>query len=31
MVIERLLPVCGPAFVGSAEELAAYERARNSS
>jgi hypothetical protein len=26
MVTERLPPGCGPAFVGSAEELAAYER-----
>ncbi|WP_234342913.1 DUF6193 family natural product biosynthesis protein [Streptomyces fulvoviolaceus] len=30
MVIERLPAHCGPAFVGSAEELAAYERARDS-
>ncbi len=26
MVIERLPPGCGPAFAGTAEELAAYER-----
>ncbi|MGW1539171.1 DUF6193 family natural product biosynthesis protein [Streptomyces sp. NPDC002309] len=26
MVIERLPPGCGPAFMGTAEELAAYER-----
>ncbi|MET9039552.1 DUF6193 family natural product biosynthesis protein [Streptomyces mirabilis] len=26
MVIERLPPDCGPAFAGTAEELAAYER-----
>ncbi|GGL03121.1 DUF6193 family natural product biosynthesis protein [Streptomyces flaveus] len=29
MVIERLPPGCGPAFVGTAEELAAYERTRD--
>jgi hypothetical protein len=28
MVVERLPPRSGPAFVGSAEELAAYERVR---
>jgi hypothetical protein len=27
MVVERLPPGCGPAFVGSPEELAAYEEA----
>ncbi|MBH1938872.1 hypothetical protein I5Q34_32215 [Streptomyces sp. AV19] len=27
-VVERLPPHCGPAFVGSPDELAAYERAR---
>ncbi|MFE1775506.1 DUF6193 family natural product biosynthesis protein [Streptomyces sp. NPDC059008] len=30
LVIERLPPHCGPALVGNAEELAAYERARDS-
>ncbi|MFI9781806.1 DUF6193 family natural product biosynthesis protein [Streptomyces sp. NPDC051956] len=30
MVIDRLPPPCGPAFIGSAEELAAYEKARDS-
>lgn len=30
MVIDRLPPHCGPAFIGNAEELAAYERARDS-
>ncbi|WSW23645.1 DUF6193 family natural product biosynthesis protein [Streptomyces sp. NBC_01003] len=30
MVIDRLPPHCGPAFMGSAEELAAYEKARDS-
>ncbi|MGW1894206.1 DUF6193 family natural product biosynthesis protein [Streptomyces sp. NPDC002004] len=30
MVIERLPPGCGPSFVGDAEELAAYEKARGS-
>uniref|UniRef100_UPI0031DC9BBE DUF6193 family natural product biosynthesis protein n=1 Tax=Streptomyces hawaiiensis TaxID=67305 RepID=UPI0031DC9BBE len=29
MIIDRLPPHCGPAFVGNAEELAAYERARD--
>ncbi|WP_256259507.1 DUF6193 family natural product biosynthesis protein [Streptomyces mirabilis] len=29
MVIDRLSPHCGPAFIGSAEELAAYEKARD--
>ncbi|MDX3749577.1 DUF6193 family natural product biosynthesis protein [Streptomyces sp. AK08-02] len=29
MVVERLPPDCGPAFVGTSEELAAYERARD--
>ncbi|AZS74599.1 hypothetical protein DDE74_29880 [Streptomyces lydicus] len=29
MVIERLPVGCGPAFAGSAEELAAYERERD--
>ncbi|MFD8821344.1 DUF6193 family natural product biosynthesis protein [Streptomyces sp. NPDC059605] len=30
MVIDRLPPYCGPAFSGDAEELAAYERVRDS-
>ncbi|MGW1374493.1 DUF6193 family natural product biosynthesis protein [Streptomyces sp. NPDC002446] len=30
MVIDRLPPHCGPAFIGSAEELTAYEKARGS-
>ncbi|MBP8535622.1 hypothetical protein GWI24_21420 [Streptomyces sp. MK37H] len=30
MVIERLPPGCGPAFVGTAEELATHEKARKS-
>ncbi|MFD5571144.1 DUF6193 family natural product biosynthesis protein [Streptomyces cadmiisoli] len=29
MVIDRLPPRCGPAFVGNAGELAAYEEARD--
>ncbi len=29
MVIEQLPPDCGPAFIGTTEELAAYEEARN--
>ncbi|MER6678321.1 DUF6193 family natural product biosynthesis protein [Streptomyces sp. NPDC000983] len=29
MVVDRLPPGCGPAFIGSAEELAAYERERD--
>ncbi|GGO56376.1 DUF6193 family natural product biosynthesis protein [Streptomyces lasiicapitis] len=29
IVIERLPPHCGPAFIGSPEALAAYEAARN--
>ncbi|RSN50937.1 hypothetical protein DMH12_23660 [Streptomyces sp. WAC 04229] len=29
MVVDRLPPHCGPAFLGNAEELAAYERARD--
>ncbi|MGK5638071.1 DUF6193 family natural product biosynthesis protein [Streptomyces sp. URMC 126] len=29
MVVERLPPGCGPAFAGSAAELAAYEAARS--
>ncbi|MFJ3282861.1 DUF6193 family natural product biosynthesis protein [Streptomyces halstedii] len=29
MVVERLPPHCGPAFLGNAEELAAYERVRD--
>jgi hypothetical protein len=29
MVIDRLPPRCGPAFIGTAEELAAFERARD--
>ncbi|WP_234048649.1 DUF6193 family natural product biosynthesis protein [Streptomyces liliifuscus] len=29
MVIDQLPPHCGPAFIGSAEELAAHERARD--
>ncbi|MET8723833.1 DUF6193 family natural product biosynthesis protein [Streptomyces misionensis] len=29
MVVDRLPPHCGPAFIGNAEELAAYERARD--
>ncbi|MFJ9762081.1 DUF6193 family natural product biosynthesis protein [Streptomyces sp. NPDC101149] len=28
MVIDRLPPHCGPAFIGNAEELGAYERAQ---
>ncbi|MEW2132631.1 DUF6193 family natural product biosynthesis protein [Streptomyces sp. NPDC005435] len=28
LVVERLPPDCGPAFVGSADELAAYEETR---
>ncbi|MFJ8596949.1 DUF6193 family natural product biosynthesis protein [Streptomyces sp. NPDC093598] len=28
MVVDRLPPHCGPAFIGNAEELAAYERSR---
>ncbi|GAB3172857.1 DUF6193 family natural product biosynthesis protein [Streptomyces incanus] len=30
MVIDRLPPHCGPAFIGTAEELASYEKARDS-
>ncbi|RPK34313.1 DUF6193 family natural product biosynthesis protein [Streptomyces sp. NBC_01260] len=30
MVIERLPPRCGPAFIGNAGELAAFEKARHS-
>ncbi|MFF0196858.1 DUF6193 family natural product biosynthesis protein [Streptomyces anulatus] len=30
MVIDRLPPQCGPAFIGNAGELAAYEKARDS-
>ncbi|MFD8182192.1 DUF6193 family natural product biosynthesis protein [Streptomyces sp. NPDC059694] len=30
MVIDRLPPRCGPAFIGSAWELAAHEKARDS-
>lgn len=30
MVIDRLPTHCGPAFIGNAEELAAYEKARDS-
>ncbi|WP_329355332.1 DUF6193 family natural product biosynthesis protein [Streptomyces anulatus] len=30
MVIDRLPPRCGPAFIGDAGELAAYEKARDS-
>lgn len=30
MVIDRLPPGCGPAFLGNAEELAVHERARDS-
>ncbi|MEV8021297.1 DUF6193 family natural product biosynthesis protein [Streptomyces sp. NPDC086554] len=30
MVVDRLPPHCGPAFIGHAEELAAYERAQDS-
>ncbi|MFI7082162.1 DUF6193 family natural product biosynthesis protein [Streptomyces anulatus] len=30
MVIDRLPPRCGPAFIGNAGELAAYEKARDS-
>ncbi|MGW7351707.1 DUF6193 family natural product biosynthesis protein [Streptomyces sp. NPDC054784] len=29
MVVDRLPPQCGPAFIGNAEALAAYERARD--
>lgn len=29
MVVDRLPPHCGPAFIGNAEELAAYERSRD--
>ncbi|QKW10817.1 hypothetical protein HUT18_12400 [Streptomyces sp. NA04227] len=29
LVLERLPPDCGPAFIGNAEELAAYEKAHN--
>ncbi|MFG2142096.1 DUF6193 family natural product biosynthesis protein [Streptomyces sp. NPDC048650] len=29
MVVDRLPPHCGPAFIGSADELAAYEKARD--
>ncbi|MGI5401904.1 DUF6193 family natural product biosynthesis protein [Streptomyces sp. CA-135486] len=29
MVVERLPPGCGPAFIGTPEELAAYERERD--
>lgn len=29
MVIDRMPPGCGPAFLGNAEELAAYEKARD--
>ncbi|MGW5333525.1 DUF6193 family natural product biosynthesis protein [Streptomyces bauhiniae] len=29
MVIDRLPPGCGPAFIGSADELAAHEKARD--
>ncbi|QDY80689.1 hypothetical protein FQU76_01625 [Streptomyces qinzhouensis] len=28
MVVDRLPPGCGPAFIGDAEELAAFEEAR---
>lgn len=28
MVIDRMPPGCGPAFLGSAEELAAYEKTK---
>ncbi|MGE7386258.1 hypothetical protein ACQKM2_12365 [Streptomyces sp. NPDC004126] len=31
LVIERLPPHCGPAFVGTAEELAAHEKTRGDS
>jgi len=31
VVVGRLPPDCGPAFLGNAEELAAYERAREGS
>lgn len=30
MVIDRLPPRCGPAFIGTAGELAAYEKAQDS-
>lgn len=30
MVIDRLPPHCGPAFIGTAEELASHEKARDS-
>ncbi|MFC0598341.1 DUF6193 family natural product biosynthesis protein [Streptomyces palmae] len=30
MVVERLPPGCGPAFVGTPEELAAYEASEHS-
>ncbi|MEU9731565.1 DUF6193 family natural product biosynthesis protein [Streptomyces sp. NPDC048002] len=30
MVVDRLPPGCGPAFVGDARELAAHEKARDS-
>ncbi|WP_405558498.1 DUF6193 family natural product biosynthesis protein [Streptomyces sp. NBC_01171] len=30
MVTDRLPPHCGPAFIGSSEELAVYERAQDS-
>ncbi|MCP9945290.1 DUF6193 family natural product biosynthesis protein [Streptomyces somaliensis] len=30
VVVDRLPPHCGPAFIGDAEELAAHERARDS-
>lgn len=29
MVVDRLPPGCGPAFIGTQEELAAYERTRD--
>ncbi|GHF12025.1 hypothetical protein GCM10014715_79710 [Streptomyces spiralis] len=29
MVVNRLPSHCGPAFIGNAEELAAYERSRD--
>jgi hypothetical protein len=30
MVVDRLPPHCGPAFIGNAEELATYERVQDS-
>ncbi|MEU6663032.1 DUF6193 family natural product biosynthesis protein [Streptomyces sp. NPDC046821] len=30
LVIDRLPPHCGPAFIGNAHELAAYEKAQGS-